>query len=78
MNSNNVVNILFLKDGSYVAIIEHKKHVFLYEKPDRKSRIGRQRVIGLEDESSAVLGAMALDKHLILLTKDKLHSLRIF
>lgn len=66
-------------DGSYVAIVEHARHVFLYEKPIGSSRIGHQRIVdlGCEAQANPVLGATASNRYLYLLTKSKLYQLQV-
>lgn len=67
-------------DGSYVAIVEHTRHVFLYEKPETNSQIGKQWIIDLESDSSAsvIMGVVATNKYLIILTKNKLYHLQMY
>ncbi|XP_043665320.1 nudC domain-containing protein 1 [Vespula pensylvanica] len=67
-------------DGSYVAIIEHTRHVFLYEKPESGSEISKQWIVDLECDSSSsiIMGAVATNKYLIILTKNKLYHLQIY
>ncbi|XP_015184696.1 PREDICTED: nudC domain-containing protein 1 [Polistes dominula] len=67
-------------DGSYVAIIEHKRHVFLYERPENNSQISKQWIVDLEYDSpsSIIMGAVATNKYLIILTKNKLYHLQIY
>ncbi|XP_012268085.2 nudC domain-containing protein 1 [Athalia rosae] len=66
-------------NGLYVAIVEHARHIFLYEKPIGNSRIGHQRIIdlGCEAQANLVLGAVASNSHFYLLTKNKLYQLQL-
>ncbi|XP_046624693.1 nudC domain-containing protein 1 isoform X1 [Neodiprion virginianus] len=66
-------------NGSYVAIVEHARHVFLYEKPVGNSKIGHQRIVdlGCEVQANPVLGAAASNRYLYLLTKNKLYQLQM-
>ncbi|KAK2588337.1 hypothetical protein KPH14_004353 [Odynerus spinipes] len=67
-------------DGNYVAIIEHTRHVFIYEKPETGSQIGKQWIVDLECDSSSsvIMGVAATNKYLIILTKNKLYHLQIY
>ncbi|XP_072753953.1 nudC domain-containing protein 1 [Anoplolepis gracilipes] len=64
-------------DGPYIAIIEHTRHVFLYEKPDDGSKTAKQRIIDLNCETSPIMGAVATKEYLFVLSKDKLYCLQI-
>ncbi|KAJ8670273.1 hypothetical protein QAD02_001532 [Eretmocerus hayati] len=63
---------------SFISIVEHTRHIFLYEKPRKDSTIGKQRILDLGSESSPVLGAISTDKSLIILTKDVLYQLQVY
>ncbi|OXU21847.1 hypothetical protein TSAR_001486 [Trichomalopsis sarcophagae] len=65
-------------DGSYIAIIEHTRHAFLYEKPEKNATTGRQRILDFGSEMSPILGATTLKKYLIILTKDALYQLQVY
>ncbi|KAI4497903.1 hypothetical protein M0802_007019 [Mischocyttarus mexicanus] len=67
-------------DGSYVAIIEHTRHVFIYERPENSSQISKQWIVDLECDSpsSVIMGAVATNEYLIILTKNKLYHLQIY
>jgi hypothetical protein len=69
--------ILFI-DGSFIAIIEHTKHAFLYEKPENNLQIGKQKILDFGSEISPILGAAFINKYLIILTKDVLYQLQIY
>lgn len=64
-------------DGSYIAIVEHTRHVFLYEKPDDGAKTAKQRIVDLNYETSPIMGAVATKKYLFVLSKDKLYRLQI-
>ncbi|XP_029659461.1 nudC domain-containing protein 1 isoform X1 [Formica exsecta] len=64
-------------DGSYIAIVEHVRHVFLYEKPNDGAKTAKQRIIDLNCETSPIMGAVATKKYLFVLSKDKLYRLQI-
>ena len=68
----------FFLDRRFIVIVEHTKHAFLYEKPESNAYIGRQRVLDFGSETLPVLGAVAVNKHLIILTKDILYQLQVF
>ncbi|XP_020300611.1 nudC domain-containing protein 1 [Pseudomyrmex gracilis] len=63
-------------DGSYIAIVEHTRHIFLYDKPDVGEQIAKQRIVDLNCET-AIMGVVATNKYLIIITKDKLYRLQI-
>ncbi|XP_011505619.1 PREDICTED: nudC domain-containing protein 1 [Ceratosolen solmsi marchali] len=65
-------------DGSFIAVVEHTKHAFLYEKPENNAQIGKQRILDFGSESSPILGAVTINKYLIILTKDVLYQLQIY
>lgn len=65
-------------DGAYVAIVEHTRHAFLYEKPEGFMPVAKQRIVDLGPEASPIMGAVATNKHLILLTTNKLYELEIY
>ncbi|KAL0104632.1 hypothetical protein PUN28_017400 [Cardiocondyla obscurior] len=64
-------------DGSYVAIVEHTRHVFLYERPDVGTKSAKQRIMDFDCQASSIMGVVATNKHLIVLLKDKLCRLQI-
>ncbi|XP_032690592.1 nudC domain-containing protein 1 [Odontomachus brunneus] len=64
-------------DGSYIAIAEHARHIFLYEKPDTEAKTAKQRIIDLSYESSPIMGVIAMKTYLIVLLIDKLYCLQI-
>ncbi|XP_043285241.1 nudC domain-containing protein 1 [Venturia canescens] len=64
-------------NGSYVAIVEHTRHAFLYEKPEGSAPIAKQRIVDLGSDSTPIMGAVATNEHLILLTTTKLYRLVI-
>ncbi|KAL6267581.1 hypothetical protein P5V15_000655 [Pogonomyrmex californicus] len=64
-------------DGSYIAIIEHARHVFLYEKPNIGEKIAKQKIVDLDCQASPIMGVVATNKYLIVLSKDKLYRLQI-
>ncbi|KAH0533773.1 nudC domain-containing protein 1 [Cotesia glomerata] len=64
-------------NGNYVAIIEHKRHGFLYEKPQQNALVAKQKIIDLGIDSTLIMGAIATDNYIILLTQDKLYKLNV-
>ncbi|CAL7938766.1 unnamed protein product [Xylocopa violacea] len=64
-------------DGSYVAILEHTRYIFLYKRPEPNVQIGKQWIVDLGTESCPIMGAVAINKYLIVLTKNKLYRLNI-
>jgi len=68
---------LFFIDGSYMAIVEHTRHVFLYERPDVGAKSAKQRIVDLDCQASPIMGVVATNKYLIVLSKDKLYRLQI-
>lgn len=64
-------------DGSYVAILEHTRYIFLYKRPELNVQIGKQWIIDLDSETYPIMGAVATNKYLIILTKNKLYRLNI-
>ncbi|XP_066586804.1 nudC domain-containing protein 1 [Prorops nasuta] len=64
-------------DGSYIGIIEHTRHIFLYQRPELNGITGKQRIIDLGSEATPIMGAIATNKFLILLTKNKLYLLKM-
>ena len=64
-------------DGSYVAILEHTRYIFLYKRPELTDRVGKQWIVDLGTETCPVMGAAATNKYLIVLTKNKLCRLHI-
>ncbi|CAD6222393.1 GSCOCG00000948001-RA-CDS [Cotesia congregata] len=64
-------------NGNYVAIIEHKRHGFLYEKPQQHADVAKQKIIDLGTDSTSIMGAIATDNYIILLTQDKLYKLNV-
>ncbi|XP_018350171.1 PREDICTED: nudC domain-containing protein 1 [Trachymyrmex septentrionalis] len=64
-------------DGSYIAIVKHTRHVFLYERPDVEAKSAKQRIIDLDCQASPIMGVVATNKYLIVLSKDKLYRLQI-
>ncbi|XP_015587369.1 nudC domain-containing protein 1 [Cephus cinctus] len=63
--------------GTYVAIVEHTRHSFLYDRPENGSPVAKQQIVDLGPDTSPIMGAVATNKYLILLTKDKLYQLEI-
>ncbi|KAK0163020.1 hypothetical protein PV327_006736 [Microctonus hyperodae] len=63
-------------DCSYVAIIEHARHGFLYEKPATSATIAKQKIIDLGPDSSHIMGAVATKEYLVIITKNKLFQLK--
>ncbi|KAF7994049.1 hypothetical protein HCN44_011318 [Aphidius gifuensis] len=61
----------------YVAIIEHARHAFIYERPINNSTIAKQKIVDLGPDSQPIMGASATKNYLILLTKNKLYQLKI-
>ncbi|XP_012281151.1 nudC domain-containing protein 1 [Orussus abietinus] len=64
-------------DWSYIAIIEHTRHVFIYETPKKDAQVGRQRILDLGCEAAHIMGVCATKKYLILLTKNQLYHVRV-
>lgn len=71
-----VVKINSFLDGSFVALIEHLRHIFIYEKPDKDAKVSRQRIIDIDTESP-ILGARILQNDLLVLTTNKLYRVQI-
>lgn len=71
-------NSLHVSDGSYVAILEHTRYIFLYKRPESNVEIGKQWIVDLAMESCPIMGAAATNKYLIILTKNKFHRLNIY
>ncbi len=79
-------------DRSYAAIIDRTRHVYIYRKPEpistgcelrnRKSgqqvqKVAKQQVITLEPSNEAVLGAVATNKTLFVVTASNLNAIKI-
>lgn len=64
-------------DGSYIAIVEHTRHVFLYDRPDVGAKFAKQRIVDLDCQASPIMGVVATNKYLTVLSKDKLYRLQI-
>lgn len=64
-------------DGSYIAIVEHARHVFLYDRPDVGAMTAKQRIVDMNSETSPVMGVVATNEYLIILSKDKLYRLQV-
>ncbi|XP_011860424.1 PREDICTED: nudC domain-containing protein 1 isoform X2 [Vollenhovia emeryi] len=64
-------------DGSYIAIVEHTRHVFLYERPAVGAKSAKQRIVDLDCQASPIMGVVATNKYLIVLSKEKLYRLQI-
>ncbi|XP_043251111.1 nudC domain-containing protein 1 [Colletes gigas] len=64
-------------NGSYVAILEHTRYIFLYRKPELNVQIGKQWIVDLSTEAYPIMGAAATNEYLIVLTKNKLYRLHI-
>ncbi|KZC07704.1 PREDICTED: nudC domain-containing protein 1 [Dufourea novaeangliae] len=62
-------------DGSYVAILEHARYIFLYKRPELNSQIEKQWIVDLGPETFPIMGAVATNKYLTVLTKNKLYRL---
>jgi len=60
-----------------MAIVEHTRHVFLYERPDVGAKSAKQRIVDLDYQASPIMGVVATNKYLIVLSKDKLYRLQI-
>ncbi|XP_015110562.1 nudC domain-containing protein 1 [Diachasma alloeum] len=65
------------QNGDYVAIVEHNRHAFIYEKPGLDAKVAKQKIVDLGAEALPIMGAVATDDHLILLTQDKLYKLKV-
>lgn len=65
-----------LSDASYIAIVEHTRHVFIYQKPENNAAVGKQFIVDFGKKT--ILGAAWINKYLIVLTKDVLYCLRIY
>lgn len=65
-------------DGSYVAILEHTRYIFLYKRPESNVEIGKQWIVDLAMESCPIMGATATNEYLIILTKNKFYRLNIY
>lgn len=61
----------------YVAIIEHTRHAFIYERPENNSTIAKQKIFDLGPNTAPIMGAAATNDYLILLTKNKLYQLKV-
>lgn len=75
-NRKKYINLSII-DGSYIAITEHERHIFLYEKPDIEAKTAKQGIIDLSYESSPIMGVVAMKTYLIVLLTDKLYCLQI-
>nr|XP_031833971.1 nudC domain-containing protein 1 [Nomia melanderi]XP_031833972.1 nudC domain-containing protein 1 [Nomia melanderi]XP_031833973.1 nudC domain-containing protein 1 [Nomia melanderi] len=64
-------------DGSYVAILEHTRYIFLYKRPELNTQVEKQWIVDLGTEALPIMGATATSKYLIVLTKNKLYRLHI-
>lgn len=64
-------------DGSYVAILEHTRYIFLYKRPEPNVQVGKQWIVDLGTETRPIMGTVATNKYLIVLTKNKLYRLNI-
>ncbi|XP_076382225.1 nudC domain-containing protein 1 [Megalopta genalis] len=64
-------------DGSYVAILEHTRYIFLYKRPELTIKVEKQWIVDLGTEALPIMGATATNKYLIILTKNKLYRLDI-
>ncbi|XP_051163869.1 nudC domain-containing protein 1-like [Leptopilina boulardi] len=65
-----------ISDASFIAIVEHTRHVFIYKKPENNAVVGKQYIIDFGNKT--ILGAAWINKYLIVLTKDMLYCLRIY
>ncbi|XP_063993014.1 nudC domain-containing protein 1 [Diachasmimorpha longicaudata] len=65
------------RNGHYVAIIEHNRHSFIYAKPGLDARVSKQQIVDLGSESLPIMGAIATDDYLVLLTQNKLYRLKV-
>ncbi|XP_058807998.1 nudC domain-containing protein 1 isoform X2 [Phymastichus coffea] len=65
-------------DGSFIAIIEHTRNVFLYERPERGAKIAKQIIVEIGNDESSIIGAAFVDKCLIILTKNTLYQLQVY
>lgn len=64
-------------NGTYVAILENTRYIFLYERPKFRSKIGKQWLLDLGPDSLPIMGAAATNRHLIVLCKNKIYRLQI-
>ncbi|KAL7297341.1 hypothetical protein TKK_0009733 [Trichogramma kaykai] len=64
-------------DRSIVLIIEWARHALLYERPKKNATVGRQAILDFENGMTQILGAVAFNQHLIILTKDSLLQMEI-
>ncbi|XP_023315020.1 nudC domain-containing protein 1 isoform X2 [Trichogramma pretiosum] len=64
-------------DRSIVLIIEWARHALLYERPKKNATVGRQAILDFENGITQILGAVAFNQHLIILTKDSLLQMEI-
>jgi hypothetical protein len=80
-------------DRSYAAIVDRSRHVYIYRKPEpislgcelrnRKSgqqvkTVANQQVLTLEQSGNdVILGTLATDKTLFVVTHNLLHTIRI-
>ncbi|XP_034950207.1 nudC domain-containing protein 1 [Chelonus insularis] len=76
-SKNNKKFCLLAPNFSYIAIIEHSKYGFLYERPNKNERVAKQRIIDLGSDTQPILGAVATNENIFILTKDKLYSLKV-
>ncbi|XP_017760282.1 PREDICTED: nudC domain-containing protein 1 [Eufriesea mexicana] len=64
-------------DGLYVAILEHTRYIFLYKRPESNIQVEKQWIVDLGTETCPIMGAVAINKYLIILTRNKLYRLNI-
>ncbi|XP_076294331.1 nudC domain-containing protein 1 isoform X1 [Lasioglossum baleicum] len=64
-------------NGSYVAILEHTRYIFLYKRPELTAQVEKQWIVDLGTDSLPIMGATATNKYLIVLTKNKIYRLGI-
>lgn len=65
-------------NGTYVAILEHTRYIFLYERPNSDITVGRQWLLDLGPDSLPIMGAAATNNYLIVLSTDKVYRLQIY
>ena len=66
--------IVTTEDGSYVAIIDTKRNIYIYI-CDR-SDAGRLLVVSLDEDDSEILGAVACPSKILLLTRNSFISIK--
>ncbi|XP_011311454.1 nudC domain-containing protein 1 [Fopius arisanus] len=64
-------------NGHYVVIVEDTRHAFIYERPGANARIARQKIVDLGPKALSIVGAVATNEYLILLTENQLYKLKV-